>query len=209
MIGLTATGKIYAGVLGAGVVLGLLGGWGLWHPRPGPVETRAPSVRQKDSSLVLARRPDTTLKIAHEIPKGWVPERQIEVGVAPTPLIVHDTIAVPGEPGRLLVKVDTVNAPPVRIALTFATLPDGTHRVIASSPDGRVLDSLSVDVPVGKNAAPERVLRYALGVTRDLVTSSWGAIASRDLGPFRVFAIGEPAQHAQRAQFKLGVGLRF
>lgn len=209
MIGLTGQGKRYALVLGAGVLMGLGGGWGLWHPRSVPVERAASAVRQKDSSLVLARNPDTVIKVVHTIPKGWVPERQVEIAVAPKPIIVHDTVPVPGEPGRTVVKVDTVQIPAVRVSLSYARLPDGTHRVVASSPDGTILDSLSVDVPVGPSAKLQRTLKYSAGVTRDLLTGAWGGAITRDLAFLRLEAIGEPAQGTSKAQLKIGVAIRF
>ena len=103
----------------------------------------------------------------------------------PAPL--HDTIPVPGD---TVLKVDTVLPPPVHIALTLAPLPDGSHRVIASSRDGRIIDSLSIDVPVGARASPERVLRWSAGVLNGVGGSGWGVYIARDAGPMHLLAGG-------------------
>lgn len=211
MITLTAQGKVYAGVLVVGIAIGMGGGWALWRPRPAPVETPAPSIRQPDSSLVVARRPDSTVRPSHIIPKGATPEREIHLAIEPKPLIVHDTVTLPAPavgPAETITKVDTVQPPPVRMAITDVRVKDGSHRIIASSPDGRVLDSLSIDVPL-VNMRPQRVLAWSVGVTRDLLTASWGGVVTRDLGPLRTFAIATPAQAGLKAELRAGVALRF
>lgn len=206
MIALAPKGKAMAWSAAFGISVGLTAGWGLWHPRPPVVEAPAASVHQPDSSLVLARRPDTVLRIVHRIPPGYVPERSVEIAVQPKPKV--DTLWRPGAVREIL-RVDTLKPPVVRVALTVARLGDGSHRVIASSPDGRILDSLSIDVPVGPSAAPARALPYSAGVTRDLLSGAWGAIASRDAGPFRIFAGAEAGAIGRPAQLKIGIGLRF
>lgn len=209
MLALTDMGKRYAWCLGIGIAIGLAGGWGLWRPSRPIVETAAPAVRQKDSSLVLARRPDTVIKIVHQIPKGYVPERSIEVAVSPATQIIHDSIPVPGEPGRILVKVDTIHLAPVRIALTLVRDPAGAHRVIASSPDGRVLDSLSVDVPLGPSAAPARTMPWSAGALYGPTGTGWGAYVGRTLGPLQLLAGGAQGPLGGRAVAFVGLGLRF
>lgn len=206
MIGLTPKGRTLGWTLVAGLSLGLFLGWFLWRPKPPMIETAASSARQPDSSLVLARRPDTVVRIVHRIPPGYVPERSLSIAVQPTPRV--DTLWRPGVEREIL-RVDTLRPPVVRVVLTLARLGDGSRRVIASSPDGRVLDSLSIDVPLGESAAPARKLVHSVGATRDLLSGAWGAIASRDAGPLRLFAIAEPGVVGRPFQFKVGVGLRF
>ncbi len=191
-------------------MLGLVIGWVLWRPAAPIAEPPAVAVRQGDSSLVLARRPDTTVKIPHVIPAGTRPVREISVAVQPAaPLIVHDTVPVPGEPGRLIVKVDTVFCPAVVVNLTeVENTADHTRRLVASSPDGRVIAERSIDVPLAPARAPPRQLPWSAGALR-VQDNGWGGYLSRDLGPFRLLAGGLQGLPGGRAVILLGAGLRF
>lgn len=210
MIALTGKGQLYAGLLGVGVAIGLTAGYRLFSPRT-IVEAPAPSVRQADSSLVLARRPDTVVTIRHQLPPGFVPERHVELAVQPRPPIAGVSANAANVPLPAVVVSGTGPIVPavVRIRLTLGRMPDGTRRVIASSPDGLVLEALSLDIPLGESAAPARKLVHAIGVSRDVLTGAWGAVASHDVGPWRLFAGGAPAQGGRSAQLLVGVGLRF
>lgn len=206
MIGLTEKGKTLGWTLALGIVLGLFGGWSLWRPRAPVVEPPAPSVRQPDGALLAARRPDTVIKVIHRIPAGYVPERTIAVGVQPNPVVITDTLRLKGD---TVIVTRTVTPPPVQLQLSLIRAADGARRVLLSARGGQVLDSLTVDVPLGPAAAPPRSLVWSAGVTRDLLTGAWGGVVSRDVAFARLFATGEPAQGLANAQLKVGVGLRF
>lgn len=198
-------GKVFGAGSAAGFVLATLLCWMLWHPKAPVIEPAAPAQHQPDGSVILARRPDTVIKIVHQIPKGWVPEREVQLAVAPPPIVRVDTVQTPA---GVVIKTDTIAPAAVKLELTEARLPDGTHRVIVSS-SGKVLDSLSIDVPIGQTTAPARALTWSAGVTRDLLTAAWGAVISKDLGPARLYILGEPKQATNVAQLKLGVAMRF
>lgn len=210
MITLTTKGQQFFTTLGGGAVLGLALGFALWFPREKPpVETAQPAVRQQDSSLVLERAPDAKAKPAALAPKGETVARIVEATVQPTaPLIVHDTVHVPATEGATpahdVVHDVAVICPPVRLELTLTDLPDGTHRVIASSPDGRVTGGL--DIPV-KNTTPPRSTPWSAGALYGS-SGQFGPYVARDLGPVHVLAGAQfGGRDSNRAL--VGVGLRF
>jgi hypothetical protein len=63
------------------------------------------------------------------------------------------------------------------VDMTLVRMPDGTRRVIASSPNGDIKPGASVDIPV-ENAAPQKVLHHAIGIRYALSTDG-----SRAYGP--------------------------
>ena len=77
--------------------------------------------------------------------------------------------------------VDSCDCPPVTVDLSLVRMPDKTRRVIASSPDGKILSGIDVPIsaPVESAARP-----WAAGI---LITSErkLGAFLDRDVGPFR------------------------
>lgn len=113
---------VFAGIAGiaAGLYLGM-------HMHPQPIqETPAPAVRQSDGSLVLERAPSAKATPKQIIPHGGTVERVVQVTVQPT--------ATP--------------LAPVTVDLTLVGMPDGSKRVVASSPDGAVTGG--IDIPVVK-----------------------------------------------------------
>lgn len=205
-------------VLVAGIVLGAGGGlgfaWHFWRPKS-VVETPAVSVRQPDSSLVLQRAPDAHAKPAQQIPKGATVERVVHVEVqpkAPEPSSIVEAQSVPvsqndtaSSTARTAIVAAPVLCPPIGIDLTLIRLKDGTQRVIASSKDGLVLDSLSVDHPV-VNATVPRTLAWVAG---PLYAShaAYGAFLGRQTGPALVMAGG--TWQARGGAAFVGVGIRF
>ena len=136
----------------AGVLIGSLGLY-LW-PTATVVETAAPAQRQADGSLIAERNPDAPLKPGHRIPKGGKVERDIRVEVQPA-----------GRP----------DCPVCIVDLSLVELPDATHRIVASSPTGQVLNAL--DVPRGP-ALLDRPKVWSAGV---LYNGRWGALVMHDL----------------------------
>ena len=122
------------------------------------------------------------------VPKGGTLERVIHLTVqGPPPVVamVPDTghlvptaTASPGSPAA-------ITCPPVHIDLALEREKDGTHRVIAKSPDGTLLSG--IDIPVA-NATIPRTLAWSAGPTYDPIGNGWGASVTRDIGPLRIVA---------------------
>lgn len=181
--------------------------WHEWRPKT-VVETPAVGVRQSDSSLVIQRAPDAHAKPAQEIPKGATVERVVHVEVQPhassttqvdsveksvsagkrtdsVSLKVGTSAGVMGEATPARAAPEVVACPPVGVDLTLLRLKDGTQRVVASSKDGIVLDSLSVDHPV-VDVAPARALVWSAGPIWGGGDNGFGANVTRDLGFTRI-----------------------
>ena len=217
--------------IGAGVAGGLYAGYAIWHPRR-IVETYAPQVRQKDSSLVLERKPDATAKPAHTIPKGAKVERVVSVTVQPRPLIdsTYSPAQKPGDnPATVRPATSSDTAPanskpasgcscdPITVDLTLVREKNGMRRVIASSKTADVTGG--VDIPV-ESAEPQRKLKWSVGPLwlsnehQMLPTSMMpdGGFITRDFGPLRaigsVFRYQLPDGKYERAG-QIAIGIRF
>lgn len=209
-------GKLAGMVGGAGLAVGLLCGWGLWHPRGRVVETPAAEIRNKDSSLTLERKPDAAAKPSSIVPKGTL-ERIARLTVRPDPVIVHDTAWIPAPtvphetsaappPSTPVVRVDTVQAPDIQVELALVRLKDGTRRVTASAKGATIVGG--IDIPV-ETATPERVLRWSAGATYTPVDKTYGGFVTRDLGPVRILGAIDQAGASGRWQGKVGLALRW
>lgn len=157
--------------------------WVIQRPRSVPPETPAPEVRQADDSLMLAKQPDQNAKPAHQIPSGAKVERIVSVTVIPSAEVMPQTdgfdLQDVGSPASAM------PCPPVRVDLTLVLQADQTRRVIASSPDGRVVGGL--DVPVDVPDKPrETVWTVSALAGYDLRQHCrvLGAQISRNAGPF-------------------------
>lgn len=180
----------------AGLILGLSGGWALWGHRAPIAETPAVAMRQKDSSLVLERAPDPNAKAPSVIPKGGVLERVVHVTVLPGGPTATSRTNAPESiegPNRGALPSTPAMATPaggcgaVRVDLALVRMPDGSRRVVASSPDGAVLGG--VDVPVTPAEALRPAPRWAAGPAYELQTGRMGAALSRTIGPFVLSAL--------------------
>ncbi len=119
------------------------------------VESAAPAARQADGSLIAERKPDATLKPSHTIPQRAKVTRDIRVTVQPS-----------GRP----------DCPVCTVDLSLVALPDDTHRIVASSPTGQVLNAL--DVPRVPSIVG-REKRWAAGA---MYNGRWGGLVLRDIG---------------------------
>ena len=204
----------YAGA----VVVGLCLGWALWHPKPAPVETPAPQIIQRDSSLVLQRAPDAHAKPGMIVPNGGTVERIVHLTVqahpettaphAPVSTISGTTMPLPATIPRLPAPTGdsvTITCPPVQIDLVLVRLADGTHRVIAKSPNGAILSG--VDIPVTNVAVP-RSLAWSAGPVYNIGSRGWGGAVTRDLGPFRLMG-AVTQQQGGGAAVLVGAMVRF
>jgi hypothetical protein len=129
--------------VGAGTAGTLAGLWlGLWlgvDTGKTVMETPAPAVRQSDGSLVLQRVPDATAKPKQIIPSGGTVERIVQVTVQPRPIVPTLT------KGDLSPDLP-VSGPPITVDMTLVGMPDGSKRVVVSSPDGTATGG--IDIPV-------------------------------------------------------------
>lgn len=161
--------------------------WTQWPAKPVPeVITAAPAVTQADGSTELARTPDAHPTPApHIIPKGFHEERREQLTVAPTPAAAAS------------------GYPPVRIALSVVSN-DREHRVVASSPDGQIVDA--VDIPITPAMMPPEPKCWAAGLSYS-TEREVGVWLERDLGRLRLGA--EVAKGAGRPRAELRVGVAF
>lgn len=134
------------------------------------VVSPAPQVRQSDGSVIAARQPATNITPAsHKIPRHAVEERRIQVNVKPPAFVSQEGC-----------KCDP---PALDVNLSLVRDGDG-RRVIASSPEGKVLSAL--DVPIEAGLFPEpHPWSAGISVGQDKSPGVW---VERDLGRFRVGA---------------------
>lgn len=156
--------KLRYAILGActaaGVALGLLGGWAIWG-KPGPtVGGPAPEQRQADGSVVLERQPaQEAPREPHKPPPGGTVERLVTVEIQP---------AAP--------------CPRLHVDLSVVRMPDGSSRVVASSPDGEV--SGGVDVPIERAIVAAQQKPWAAGVSY-AGDRAWGVFVHREIWRIR------------------------
>jgi hypothetical protein len=161
-------------VLTLGIIVGLVMGWMLWIPKPTTKrESAAPAVVQKDGSVVLKRGATQEAKPVHQTPKGSVVERVIHVEALRQPAVD------PGQP--------EIDSSLFKLDLTLVRLDDGTRRVVASSPDGTVVASTSVDTPVEPSTTP-KPMKHAAGAVygRTQYTKAIGIFIDRDMAFLRL-----------------------
>lgn len=145
------------------LTLAALAGAVWWAMRPVPVaETPAPEQRQADGSLILERQPDPTAQPKQPIPRRAKVERVASVTIQP------DT--APPEAGQ--------PCPPVTVDLSLIREPDGGRRILASSPDGRVVGGL--DVPVEPIILPASAKRWGAGLSWS-PNQTYGVWVERDV----------------------------
>ena len=121
------------------VLLGLLIGWWLWHPRDAAIETHAPAIDLPGNARVIERVPAAPIPEAipqavEELGHGAKLERVVRLTVKPKPKAT--------QPGAQL--TTATDCTPVHIDLGLVSLPDETHRVIATT-DGVLLNSPQPD----------------------------------------------------------------
>ena len=174
----------------AGVVLGLLAAWYLWSPdqpppdTPAPAQEIAPTKAAPHGALVLERAPNKNVKPAPLPPKHKA-ER-----------VAKATVQSDKRP----------DCPPLTIDMTLARAPDGSQRVIASSPDGAVIGGM--DVPVGPPAGVVRNLPWAAGASYAPEHRGYGGWIDRDMGPFRL-GVELNQDREDRLEFRAKLGVRF
>lgn len=184
LAGLSLRTKIESAV----VVLAVAGG-ALWHytrpPVPVPeVLVAAPEQKQDDGSTVVRRAPDAhPAPPPHIIPKGFHEESREQLTVAPSPAAAAS------------------GCPPVRVALSVIS-DDHQHRVVASSPDGQIVDA--VDIPIVAPLVMPPPLKWAAGLsyTTQRETGIW---LERDVGRLRLGVEVAKGTGSPRVEVRLGV----
>ncbi|MBI5920264.1 MAG: hypothetical protein HY847_01295 [Betaproteobacteria bacterium] len=151
---------------------GACAGLGWWFGQPAKVvESAAPAETQPDGSIIVERRPDAKARPKHQTPKGATVERTGEFTVQGTGLKM-DGVLMP--------------CPPVTIDTTLIRNPDGSKRVIVSSPDGEI--TRAVDIPVETAAPPPEPPQWAAGVSYNPVKQTPGLWIERDIWRVRLGA---------------------
>jgi hypothetical protein len=160
--------------------------WAYWPAKPVPeIVAPAPEVRQADGSMELRRAPDEhPAPPPHIIPKGFHEERREQFTIAPAPAAAAS------------------GCPPVRVALSVVS-DDRQHRVIASSPDGQVVDA--VDIPIQPVLMPPPARPWAAGMSYD-TRHAVGIWVDRDVGRLVVGgALSRLPDGKTEAQVRVGV----
>jgi hypothetical protein len=136
--------------------------WAFWPAAPIHEDlTPTPMVRQADNSVIAARAPDATPPPApHVIPKGFHEVSRDTLTVAPAPAAAAS------------------GCPPVRVALSLVRN-GADQRVVASSPDGQVVDAIYV--PIEAAIVPPPPKPWAAGMSYD-TRRAVGIWLDRDVG---------------------------
>lgn len=183
--GLSLRTKLESAVVVSAAAGGVLA-WAYWPAKPVPeIVAPAPEVRQADGSMELRRAPDEhPAAPPHVIPKGFHEERREQFTVAPAPAAAAS------------------GCPPVRVALSVVS-DDRQHRVIASSPDGQVIDA--VDIPIQPVLMPAPAKPWAAGMSYD-TRHAVGIWVDRDVGRLVMgAALARLPDGKTEAQIKVGV----
>lgn len=156
------------------LILAVAGGsylFGVRASAPNPeVVAAAPQVRQSDQSVIAERKPEPApTKPPHKIPAGATEERRVSIKLKPPAFTSSEGCQC--DPAPLDVNLSLVRE-------------DGGRRVIASSPEGRVISAL--DVPIEPALLPEaHPWAAGLSVGNDKSPGVW---VERDIGRFRIGA---------------------
>lgn len=199
---------VLIGVLLLGAVGGLSLGWKLWKPRPPVQEVSAPGSTQSDGSIILPKEPDANAKPPHVVPHGAVVEHITHVVVRPDPVQPVQPPTVPGQPVQP--GLPPVQPADVQVDLTLVRMPDGQHRVIASSPNGTIVGG--IDIPVEAAKPQPKELHHAAGLRYTMSTDGskgYGPAYSYDKGFLRigVDAVYTRYQTIQKAEWVAGASL--
>lgn len=165
-----SNGRLIAVCVASLVAIGAAAGW--YYSRPGKVvETPKPAETQADGSIVVERTaPAPKAKPKQLVPRGGKVER---IG----------SITAQGETPAEIKACTSVPCPPVRIETSLIRMPDGSRRVVVSSPDGKILGG--EDVPV-ETLEVEEAKKWAAGVSLDPLRQTMGVWLERDIGRVRV-----------------------
>lgn len=197
--------KTYLFVAVAAMLVGFTMAWGIYRPKPGPIETPAAEVRQKDGSVILERKPEDAKEAAAiappkiDLPVGATIEREVQVTVSqktpgaapgmpnlsPTPADMTASTLGPLKSNLNANLFPPVVCPPLHVDLALLRLKDQTQRVVASSPDGSIVGGVDIPVETPKISRPTRWTAAALaGYDSRAARNVWGGEVGYQLGPF-------------------------
>lgn len=128
-----------------------------YKPAPEVIKA-APAIQQTDGSVVIVRNPDAKPPRPHKVPGK--PVRDVSVTIQP----------------------EQEECDPVTVDLTLYEDDKGGKRVVASSPDGTVIEG--VDIPATDLASHLEAKRNRIGVAYQ--PNGYAVTASRDYGPLSV-----------------------
>lgn len=148
-----------------------------YKPAPEAIDA-APAIKQDDGSTVLERNPGVKPPRPHKVPGK--PVRDVSITVQPK----------------------QEECDPVTVDLTLYEDGKGGKRVVASSPDGTVIDG--VDIPATDLAGHLEAKRNRIGIAYQ--PRGYAVTASRDYGPLSIGVMvtkrkGEDAQPWIKAEF--------
>ena len=141
--------------------LGVLLGWAIWG-RVHPVGPQ-PEIRQSDGSLVLEVKPTPVLNPPPTLPEKAKEARRVTVVLQPT----------------------NAECPPVEVNLSHVRMPDGSSRVVAWSPDGKVNSGLDVPITEVYRDAVQNKTHWAAGVSY-AGERAYGVFIHRDIWRVRM-----------------------
>lgn len=163
-------------------------GYHWWIKKYGPqpeVVTATPAVQQPDGSVVVERKPNRKpAKAPHAIPRKAIEERRVSVTVQPT----------------------DKDCPPVTTNLSIVRQGDG-RRVIASSPDGQVLEA--IDIPIEPVLMVKPKKPWAAGISYSLADETAGLWLERDIGKLVIGADLYGLSDDRGVDARIRIGMRF
>jgi hypothetical protein len=178
----------WAVILIVGIIAGLTLGWTLWSPKKVKTEKAAPAVIQADGSVQVRVDPGAPAEPKQIIPPGAKVNsiQHIQVNLDPLPVVPTTT---PGSTGTEAPAKPSNEHSKVSVDLTDVTMPDGSHRVIASSPDGKIDAGASIDIPAPAEVAKKLTwaVGYVQGITPD-GDKAIGAFIDHDMAFVRLGA---------------------
>lgn|SRR5574343_88447 len=190
-------------LIAIGLAIGFLATWFFLSGNEPQISTYKAAARQDDGSLILERKPDPSPTPAQQVPRGVVVERVVQVKVKPTknkqPPPTTPTISIDDVSKLATVQGTVTPCDPVTVDLSLVREKDGQRRVIASSPDGEVIDG--VDIPI-ESQIKQRQPKLAVSYIRSFDGRSGGQVQYQH-GPLSVGAGALPGTTF------VSVGIRF
>jgi hypothetical protein len=195
-----------------GAIAGIGLGWVLWKPKQTKAETYAPTIVQKDGSIVAERKPmkPEDVVIPHQVPQGATVQRTGDVLFRPSnEAKARTSLESLPDVGKNL---DATS--PFRIDWSLVKMKDDSLRMIFSSKDGQIVGA--TDIPLVPGTPSPKALKWAAGGLWNPVDRTYGAWIQRDLGPVvvgvDVFQTRYPStilNASTKWSGNLRVGLRF
>lgn len=177
--------RLAAAALGLGILLGLTGGYKLYHGKVEHVvsDKAAPEVKLQGGAIIAKVEPTKVpLKPIPSTPKGLETVRRFEVDVMPNETTAH----LPGEPQK--------PAEPIKVFIDLDRQADGHLRAVAYAEGGKVVAAVDIPMESAPIVSPKpsmapKDLKWAAGGVYGATAygdSAKGAFIDRDYGATRV-----------------------